>query len=159
MQIKLILLLTLLVNVELSAQKTLPPIMLEDLNGNSFDLNSGSDSRPHIVSFWATWCEPCLKELDALNKNRSYIVNELNAIVVPVSVDDSRTISRIKPLVAGNSWNFKVYLDLNQEAKRSLSIIDIPHTLIVYKNKVIYEHTGYLQGDEKTIFAKIIELN
>jgi len=143
----------------LQAQKTLPNLILKDLNGDHLDLNAASEKQAIIVSFWATWCVPCLKELEVLNDNLSFLEEELLTTVFAVSIDDSRTVSRIIPLINGNSWSFEVFTDTNQEIKRSLNIIDIPHTLLVYQNKIVYESTGYLTGDEEILFNKIKELN
>ena len=159
MKTKQLLLLFFLFSSVLQAQKTLPKISVKSLNGASFDLNVNSQEQVIVVSFWATWCEPCIKELNAFNKNLSYLEEELNAKLLAISTDDSRTVSRIIPMVSGNSWDFEVYLDSNQDIKRALNIIDIPHTLIIYQNKIVYEHTGYLSGDEDELFKKIMEIN
>lgn len=158
MKIKLFLFFLLLA-LGLQAQKTLPNLILKDLNGNSLDLNAASEKQAIIVSFWATWCVPCLKELEVLNHNLSFLEEELRTTVLAVSIDDSRTVSRIIPMINGNSWSFEVFTDTNQEIKRSLNIIDIPHTLLVYQNKIVYESTGYITGDEEILFNKIKELN
>ncbi len=159
MKTKHFFLLVLLLSSALYAQKTLPKMDVKSLEGDSFDLNVNSEDQALIVSFWATWCEPCIQELNAFNKNFSYIENQLNSKLVPISIDDSRTVSRIVPMINGNSWEFDVYLDTNQKIKRTLNIIDIPHTLIIYQNKIVYEHTGYLNGDENELFKKIVEIN
>ncbi|MEL4456145.1 TlpA family protein disulfide reductase [Lutimonas vermicola] len=141
------------------AQKRLPKISVKSFNENNLDLNLQSMEQVLIISFWATWCEPCIKELNAFNKNLSYLEEELNSKLIAISTDDSRTVSRIIPMVSGNSWDFEVYLDTNQKIKRALNIIDIPHTLVVFQNKIVYEHTGYLNGDEDELFKKIVEIN
>mgnify|MGYP001048891108 CR=1 FL=1 len=111
------------------SQKTLPLLNLNNMDGRQTNLNDLSLDKAVIISFWATWCEPCLKELEAFNQNLDYIENTLNATVMAVSIDDSRTISRIAPMINGNDWKFEVYLDPNQKLKRALNIINIPHTV------------------------------
>lgn len=141
------------------AQKTLPALNLNAIDGGELNVNQLSLDKVVIISFWATWCEPCLKELDAFNENLSYIENDLNAKVLAVSIDDSRTISRIAPMLNGNDWKLEVFIDSNQEAKRTLNIINIPHTVLIYQNQILYESTGYLNGDEITLFEKIKDIN
>ena len=153
-----ILILCLFISEAIIAQKKLPSLVLSDLQGGSLNLANYSMEYPVIVSFWATWCEPCLRELNQLNQERSLIENDLGARLITISIDDSRTISRIVPLMSGNDWYFPVFLDQNQDVKRLLNVIDIPHTLVVYKKEIIYEHTGYISGDEEFIFQKIREI-
>ncbi|MDN3642638.1 TlpA disulfide reductase family protein [Lutimonas halocynthiae] len=158
---KFILLLVLIAgSVQISfSQKTLPLLNLHAIDGSQTNVNELSLDKVVIISFWATWCEPCLKELDAFNENLDYIENDLNAKVLAVSIDDSRTISRIAPMLNGNDWKFEVFIDSNQEVKRTLNIINIPHTVLIYQNQILYESTGYLNGDEITLFSKIKDIN
>jgi len=158
---KFILLLVLIAgSVQISfSQKTLPLLNLHAIDGSQTNVNELSLDKVVIISFWATWCEPCLKELDAFNENLDYIENDLNAKVLAVSIDDSRTISRIAPMLNGNDWKFEVFIDSNQEVKRALNIINIPHTVLIYQNQILYESTGYLNGDETTLFSKIKDIN
>lgn len=158
---KFILLLVLItVSVQIAfSQKTLPSLNLNAIDGSHTNVNKLSLDKVVIISFWATWCEPCLKELDAFNENLDYIENDLNAKVLAVSIDDSRTISRISPMLNGNDWKFEVFIDSNQEVKRALNIINIPHTVLIYQNQILYENTGYLNGDETTLFSKIKDIN
>jgi len=134
-------------------------LVIENIDGKETNINELSMNKVVIINFWATWCEPCLKELNAFNKNLNLIEQELNSKLISVSIDDSRTVSRIRPMVHGNSWGFEVFPDTNQNIKRSLNIIDIPHTLLIYQNKIVYESTGYLIGDEEILFDKIRAIN
>jgi thiol-disulfide isomerase/thioredoxin len=143
---------------DLNAQKKLPNVFLTNLEGQRNSLNELSEDHPVILSFWATWCEPCLRELSAMNNDMDLIENDLNARLAAVSIDDSRTTSRIVPLIKGNEWSFEVFLDQNQDLKRTFNIIDIPHTIIIYKNKIIYEHTGYINGDELILYGEIRDI-
>lgn len=137
------------------AQKSLPNLTLTELNGQQINVNDLSRDNIVILAFWATWCQPCIKELNSLNENLNLFENQLNSKLVTVSTDDSRTFSRIAPMINGHDWRFKVYTDRNQSVKRMLNIIDIPFTMLVYKNKIIYEHTGYVTGDQFTLIEQI----
>lgn len=152
---KFSLLLLFCISAVIYSQKSLPEITLSDLSGQQINVNQLSHDNIVILNFWATWCQPCLKELNALNENLDLIENQLDSKLVIVSTDDSRTFSRIAPMVNGHDWRFTVYTDHNQSVKRRLNIIDIPFTMLVFKNKIVYEHTGFVSGDENTLIEKI----
>ena len=81
--------------------------------------------------------------------------DELDFNLIAVSVDDSRSIRRAKALVNGKAWPYEIYLDTNQDFKRSLGTSFIPQTLIVKNGKILYQHTGYQPGDEDYLFEKL----
>ena len=73
-----------------------------------------------VISLWATWCVPCIKELDAINEVYEDWKDELDFNLIAISVDDSRSIRRAKALVNGKSWPYEIYLDTNQDFKELL---------------------------------------
>jgi len=137
------------------AQK-LPSVSLKDLDGKTINMSSYNNSdKPVIISFWATWCGPCLKELSAINEVYSQWQKETGVELVAVSIDDSRTKSRVKPQVKGKSWSYKVVLDENQELKRALNVGNVPYTMVLYKGKVVYSHSSYTPGIENEIYKQV----
>ena len=108
-----------------------------------------------VISLWATWCVPCIKELDAINEVYEDWKDELDFNLIAISVDDSRSVRRAKALVNGKFWPYEIYLDTNQDFKRALGTSFIPQTLIVKNKKILYQHTGYQPGDEDYLFEKL----
>jgi cytochrome c biogenesis protein CcmG, thiol:disulfide interchange protein DsbE len=144
------------------AQSTqLPSVAIKDMQGreNSFGtLFGGSGDTIHIVSLWATWCVPCIKELDAISENLPEWQKELPLTLAGISTDDSRTISRVKSFVTGRGWDFSIYTDVNSTLKRALNVSNIPFLFLIKNGKIIYQHEGYLPGGEDALFEKIKEL-
>ena len=140
-----------------TAQKQLPNLDIDGLDGASYNLKSDFKEKDkiYVFAFWATWCAPCIQELDAIHSKYKSWQKELNFEVIAVSVDDSRTQRRIKPFVAGKNWNYKVLLDTNQDLKRKLSIVNVPYTVVVKNNKIEYISNGYTQGAENELFEKL----
>jgi peroxiredoxin len=124
--------------------------MIEDLNGKKIDFKSIPEAgKFYVVSFWATWCVPCKKELSNMIDLAPKWKENFNTEVIAVSTDDSRAKSKVKAFVAGESWPFTVLLDQNQDLMRSLGIQSIPFTIIIDdKGKIVYTHNSYVEGDE-----------
>jgi cytochrome c biogenesis protein CcmG/thiol:disulfide interchange protein DsbE len=140
------------------AQKqTLPDINLKDLNGKL--VNVGDYSRKGkivIVSFWATWCTPCKKELNNISDLYEEWKSKYDVTVVAVTIDNARNVMKVKPYVDGQAWPFDVLLDVNSDLMRAMNVINPPHTFLIDKTgNVVYSHTGYLEGDEFTLEEKI----
>ena len=92
---------------------------LKTLNGETTSLTEFSSKNDLvIVSLWATWCVPCKNELDAISEVYQDWQDETNVQLVAVSVDDSRTVNRVRPLINGKDWEFTVLLDTNNDLKR-----------------------------------------
>ncbi|APD07347.1 sporulation thiol-disulfide oxidoreductase [Flavobacteriaceae bacterium UJ101] len=158
MEKKIVVILLTLISCFLFSQNKLPSISLQNLNGEKVAINSlDSNKNPIILSFWATWCMPCIKELSTINDVYEDWQDETNVELIAISVDDSRTLKRVKPMVNGKSWEYEVLLDQNQELKRAFNVITVPHTFIIYKNEIIYNHSGYTPGTEEELYDTLIK--
>jgi len=146
-------------NAQTTAKNELPSITLKDLNGKSVNFaNYGANGKITIVSFWATWCGPCKKELIKYNDMLPDWQAKYNVQMVAVSTDNSRNVAKVKPYVAGQRWKCDVLLDVNQDLQRAFNIASIPYSLIIKDGKVVYQHNGYVDGDEKELEEQLKKL-
>lgn len=157
---KLIFPLLFIVSFAAISQNELPNIELKTIDGNAFNSQDlAKDDKVTIISLWATWCVPCLKELDAINEIYPDWQAETNVELFAVSVDDSRTVKRVKPLINGKGWDYTILLDTNNDFKRALGAATVPLTLLVKDNKIVYRHSGYSPGAEYELYEKIKEFS
>ena len=144
-------------NHSIYSQTNIPSIYIKTLNGKSINSKSTLNQNGLTVySFWATWCVPCINELDAIH-NEFDKWEKTNVKLVAVSTDDSRTKRRVRPLINGKNWKFDVVLDENQKFKRALNISGIPHTIVVRGSEIIYRRIGYKPGDESNLYDFLLK--
>lgn len=141
------------------SQTELPNITVKTLSGDDFNIESLKEKEnPIILSFWATWCGPCIKELNAINDMYIDWQDETGVELYAVSIDDARTVRRVKPMVNGNAWDYEVLIDENQDLKRRMNVINIPYVFIIYKGRIVYKHTSYTPGAENELYEEIKKL-
>ncbi len=157
---KKIFLVTLFIGINCFSQQLLPNITLNNLEGKSVSIKSnyGDKDKLYIFSFWATWCAPCVQELDAINEVYDDWKKELNVELIAIATDDSRTQKRVKPLVNGKGWSYTVLLDTNQEFKRDLGISNVPYLIVVKNEKIIFNENGHTPGGETQLLEKLKSL-
>ncbi len=144
----------------LNAQTQMPNVSLNDLEGKKISITNDFNEKDkiYVFSFWATWCTPCINELDEMNDVLEDWKKEVNLEVIAVATDDSRTQKRIKPLVNGKGWEYKILLDSNQDLKRALSIVNIPYTVVVKNGVIVHIQNGYVPGSESELYQKLKSL-
>ena len=157
---KSLLLLLLFVGINCFSQQVLPNVTINNLEGKSITIKSSfaEKDKLYIFSFWATWCGPCVQELDAISDVYEDWTKELNVELIAVATDDSRTQKRVKPLVNGKGWSYSVLLDTNQDLKRALGISNVPYLIVVKNGKIIFTENGHTPGGETELFEKLKEL-
>lgn len=108
-----------------------------------------NDGKPMVISFWATWCKPCLREIHAYMDYYIDWQEETGVKLVAISIDDTRNSAKVAPMVNSEDWPFEVYIDENQDLKRNMGVVNIPHTFVLDGNgTVVWQHAGYTPGDE-----------
>ncbi len=147
-------------SISFGQKNTLPSVYLKTIDGktiNTADLLK--DSVPVFIDFWATWCKPCIIELNTLNDLYPDWQEETGLKIIAVSVDDPKTTNRVAPFVAGRGWEFQILLDPNGEFKRAMNVVDIPHSfLIAPDGRIVWQHAGFAPGDEQELYEQVIKL-
>ena len=151
---KIIKLLTFFIAVLFStsalAQQVLPSVNVKTLDGKTTNITDiCDDSDFTVISFWATWCSPCKRELDAIADLYPDWQENYNVKVVAVSIDNSRNLPKVRPMVETKGWDYLILSDANEELKRVMNVQSIPHTFLVDKGcNIVWTHVGYSPGDE-----------
>jgi len=151
----------LLISASMDGGSKIPSVKIKDLNGNSFNTSDlSNDGKPMVISFWATWCAPCKKELNAIHDVYEDWQDETGVKVVAVSIDDARSATRVKPYVDGQGWEYQVLLDSNGDFKRALNVNNVPQTFLINgAGEIVWTHSGYSPGDEEELLEEIQKLD
>ncbi|MBQ7471373.1 MAG: TlpA family protein disulfide reductase [Prevotella sp.] len=155
-----LLLIAVLATLTLGTNAQLPQVLLKDINGKSVCTDTLANAgKPFIIDFFATWCKPCNRELDAIAEVYDEWCEETGVKIYAVSIDQAQNIQKVKPLVENHGWEYDVLLDPNSDLKRALGIQMIPYVLIVDGDgKIVYKHNGYTDGAETELIEKVREL-
>jgi cytochrome c biogenesis protein CcmG/thiol:disulfide interchange protein DsbE len=144
----------------LNAQNV-PSVTVKTLSGESFNTKDiSNDGKPYIISFWATWCKPCIKELNTIAEVYEDWQKETGVKLITISIDDTRNSQKVAPFVSTQAWDYDNYLDSNGDFKRAMNVNTVPHTFLFDgKGNIVWQHTSYNPGDEDELLEKIKALN
>ena len=154
----LLALMLIMVCATVSAQ--LPSVMLKTLDGKTVDTSKlNNNGKPFIISFFATWCKPCNRELKAIHEQYAEWQEETGVKVIAISIDQAQNINKVKPLVDSEEWEYEILLDPNSEFRRAMGVQMIPHVFIIGGDGTIVEaRSGYTDGGENHLIEKVREL-
>lgn len=140
--------------------KTLPSVEVRTLDGQTVDIQQyAQDGKITVLSFWATWCSPCKKELDAIADLYEYWQEDYDVEIVAITIDTQRALAKVKPMVAAKGWSYTILSDANQQLQNALNFQTIPQTFVLDQDgQIVYSHSGYIPGDEYELEDKLKKL-
>ena len=146
--------------IALAQEKSLPNIDVKTLQGKTINIQDlENDGNPMVISFWATWCKPCKKELNTIAEVYEDWQEETGVKLIAISIDDTRSMSKVAPYVNSSDWDYEVYLDSNSDLKRAMGVSTVPHTFLINgEGKIVWNHKGYIDGDEEELYEQIQHL-
>ena len=138
----------------------LPAVTLRTIDGSNVRTDTlRNDGKPFIIDFFATWCKPCNRELDAICEVYEDWQQETGVKLFAISIDQAQNINKVKPLVDNHGWEYDILLDPNGDLKRALGIQMIPFVLVCDgQGNIVYKHNGYTDGCESELIEKVREL-
>lgn len=138
----------------------LPVVTIKDMNGHQVRVDTLSNGgKPFVIDFFATWCKPCNRELDAISEVYEDWQQETGMKIIAVSIDQAHNINKVKPLVDNHGWDYEILLDPNSDLRRALGIQSIPYVLVCDgQGTIVYRHQGYTDGAEIELIEKVREL-
>ena len=142
------------------SSRQLPNVNVKTLDGKSINIQEyAKNGKITVISFWATWCSPCKRELDAISELYPDWVDQYNVEVIAISTDNARALTKVRPLVEQKGWEFEVLSDSKQELQQALNFQAIPQTFVInQEGEIVSQHEGYKPGDEYHLEDEIKKL-
>ena len=107
-----------------------------------------------ILTFWASWCGPCKRELPILEKAQR-LVGKDKLIVMAVSFHDTDDALNALKRPAAN-WQINVMRDRTGHVASLYSVSGIPHLFMIGRDgKVVANHLGYGDSSLEELVADI----
>lgn len=135
-------------------------VTVKDLDGKTVNVSELSNNgKPIIISFWATWCKPCMEELNTISEEYEDWVDETGVKLIAVSIDDARSTGKVEPTVNSKGWEYTVLLDPNGDFKRGMNVNNVPHTFLLDGNgKIVWDHNNFSPGDEDELHEELLKI-
>ena len=108
-----------------------------------------------VLTFGASWCAPCKKELAAYEKLAKK--NKKKVSFVAINVDQDVGKGKAFMDAAGLKAMLGVFDD-KQATMEYFELPQMPSTYVLKNGKVVYVHGGYADGDDKKLDAELAKL-
>ncbi|HTB08102.1 MAG TPA: TlpA disulfide reductase family protein [Bacteroidia bacterium] len=135
----------------------IPSVQIKTMEGKSVNtLTFSNNGKPMVIDFWATWCVPCVMELNAIADKYEYWRRETGVKIIIVAVDTVHNTTTVSSFVKNKGWQYEVYLDQDQNLQKAMQVNDTPCTFVIDGGgKVVWMHNSYMEGDEDKVFEEL----
>jgi peroxiredoxin len=126
----------------------LPAVAVRNLDDQPVRLEAAAGGKAALVTFWATWCESCLAEMDALNRLDDRARGS-GGVVIGVAVGEPR--EKAAEFARRRGLRYAQLVDDKMELADALGQKRLPATLVLDRQGRVVFSGGAL--DEKALAA------
>ena len=120
-----------------------------DLDENNLDVSVFNEGKI-VVSYWATWCAPCIKEMPSMNRAEK-ILKDYGYTFLLVSDESISKISNFK-----NEMNFDFNFLKSSKSFETIGIYAMPTSYVFDENgKIVETFVGVVKWDSEEIINKL----
>jgi peroxiredoxin len=132
---------------------------LKDMKNADFRLGDHLGEKVIVMSFWMSWCKPCMVEMPQLEKlYKKY--KDQGFLVIGINADDVSNVAKAKAIVRQKRLTYPVLFDTSTKVTANYNPNTMfPYTVIIGKDKkVAYVKKGFSAGDQNLIEKEILKL-
>ena len=133
-----------------ASASTLTAQTVVTLAGERTDLGHVTEGRVALVSLWATWCDACTKEIDALNRVAARTADRRDAMVVGVAVGES--VASVDAFRKHHDMSYVQLVDEDFSLADALGQRRVPATLVIDRGGGIIYRGDVLDGEGLAAF-------
>jgi peroxiredoxin len=132
---------------------------LQDLDGDWFRLGDHLGQEVIYINFWATWCNPCRREMPHLQKMHEELADQ-GLLVIGVNTDPASNKSKVRPFAKRHKVSYLTLLDPDNNVHDTYnSTRELPYAILIDRRGEIYKtYAGYRTGDEKLLLQDVQKL-
>ncbi|MFB3897188.1 MAG: redoxin domain-containing protein [bacterium] len=136
--------------------KFAPNVQLEMLNGEKFNFADHIGKQVIVLNFFATWCEPCLKEMPELN--RYYEANKGKDFIL-IGINADELVEEVRKFINEKNIRFPIAIDKGDVLQQKYGITSYPTTIVIgVDGKVALYEIGAISNARIT-FDKLYKKN
>jgi thiol-disulfide isomerase/thioredoxin len=133
------------------SQQPAPAVSLTDVSSNTVEL-SDFKGRLVVVNLWATWCEPCLREMPSLERLQSKLGDRIAVLGVSEDRGGSKTV---EPFIAKLGLkSVKIFIDPKSAVGRAVEMRGLPTSRLIDRDgKSLGRVEGAAEWDSPKLMA------
>jgi peroxiredoxin len=135
-------------------ERALPTLELRRLDGSPSTLSALISGKPALVTFWATWCDSCNRETEALNRLFADVTEQGAGTVV--GIDEGEVAELVSGFVAQHGVRYAQLLDSDFRFSDELDARRVPTTLVVDRTGKLVYRGGALDAAALDAFRRAL---
>jgi hypothetical protein len=148
-----------LISATVAGQDSIQVARLKSLQGKiaPFSVFAKKDSL-FLICFWSAFSDESITELNIINANLGKWQELKSFRFMAVCVDEGKATSRMRPTYNMNGWTFESFWDLYGDLRRAMHSNNLPQSMIIYNNNIVYEQSGWTEGTENYLIQKLLSI-
>jgi hypothetical protein len=149
----------ILFSITAAGQDSLQQAKIKSLQGKIAPFSSfAKKDSLFLICFWSVSSEESITELNSINANLEHWQSMTAFRFMAVSVDEGKAANRVRPVYNMNGWTFDAYSDPYGDLRRALHSNNLPQSMIIYKNEIVYEQSGWTSGTENYLIQRLVSM-
>lgn len=107
-----------------------PEFTMRDTAGETLTL-ADFRGKPVLLNFWASWCNPCLSEMPAIQSAYDQYGDQVQFVAVNMTGMGGETETSAQALIQQEGYTFPVYFDVDSSAAVAFGVTSIPQTYLI----------------------------